>query len=243
MEDTVLHLRNVSKSYRRNKVLGPIDLRIRRGEIVGLVGENGAGKSTLIRLVTGLSRPTSGTVSLFGKTEAHQVNRQRARMGYLPDASALYPALSARENLDVRRTEWGIPGKRCIDEALETVGLASTGRKRVRNFSLGMTRRLDLAVALLGDPELLVLDEPTNGLDPMGIVEVRELLQRLNRERSVTILVSSHILAELHEMATRCVVLSGGKLLEDASTHELDARCAGNLEAHYARLVREGARR
>lgn len=243
MANTVLHLRNISKSYRGTEALKPLDLRLHRGEIYGLIGENGAGKSTLIRIATGLSRPSSGSVSLFGETEPRAVNRQRARMGYVPDGSALYPTLSARENLDIRRIEWGISDKHCIDKALETVGLTSTGRKKVRSFSLGMRRRLDLAVALLGEPEFLILDEPTNGLDPLGIIEVRELLKRLNREQGTTILVSSHVLTELHEMATHYVVLSGGKLLENLSARELDTRCKGNLEAYYTQLIGAGARR
>lgn len=244
MEHTVLHLQGVSKAYGRAVVLEPLDLRLRRGEIYGLIGENGAGKSTLIRLVTGLSRPSSGTVALFGRTDEREVGRLRARMGYVPDASAAYPYLSARQNLEIRCTEWGIPPQG-IDRVLDTVGLATAGRKKARNFSLGMRRRLDLAVALLGGPELLILDESTNGLDPLGIIEVRELLKKLNRERDVTILVSSHNLAELHETATEYVILSHGRLVEHLSARELDRRCAEaglGLEAYYAQLVTGAAR-
>lgn len=241
MEDHVLELRNVSKTYHRTEVLHPLDLRIRRGEIYGLVGENGAGKSTLIRIITGLARPTTGTVSLFGKANAREADRQRARIGYVPDGSGTYPGMSARENLEIRCTEWGIRDKSCIDKVLREVGLTSTGHKKVRTFSLGMKRRLDLAAALLGDPEFLILDEPTNGLDPTGIIEVRELLKRLNRERGVTVLVSSHILTELDEMATQYLIVSQGKLLECISAANVDAR--GGLTAHYTALIGAKGRR
>ena len=229
MAEEVLRLDTVSKSYRRVVALEPLDLTLRRGEIYGLVGENGAGKSTLIRIVNGLVKPTSGTVCLFGETDPASVRRQRSRVGYVPDFNASYPSMSARENLEIRCLEWGIRDKGRVERALGAVGLGSTGRKKVRAFSLGMRRRLDLAVALLGEPDLLVLDEPTNGLDPTGIVEVRELVKRLNRERGVTVLVSSHILAELHEMATQYLFLSHGKMVERISASELDTRCGSWL--------------
>lgn len=237
MKNDVLTLKNVSKSYRRTTVLEPLDLDIRRGEIYGLIGENGAGKSTLIRIMTGLTRPTTGTMSLFGRTSPHEISRQRTRTGYVPDTNALYPTMNARQNLEIRRTEWNSKDRTCIDQVLDTVGLSSAGRKKVRDFSLGMRRRLDLAVALLGEPEFLILDEPTNGLDPTGIIEIRELLKRLNRENGTTILVSSHILTELHEMATQYIILSHGKLLECSPANELE-----DLQAHYLKLVGAGVR-
>ncbi|MCB7038195.1 ABC transporter ATP-binding protein [Eggerthella sinensis] len=243
METNVIELSGISKAYRRHVVLGPLDLSIRKGEIYGLVGENGAGKSTLIRIMTGLTHPSTGSVSLFGRTSPRESNQQRARTGYLPDGSALYPSMSAHDNLEIRRTEWGISDKKCIERALVEVGLSDVGRKKVRSYSLGMKRRLDLAVALLGEPELLILDEPTNGLDPTGIIETRELLKRLNRERGVTIIASSHILTELHEMATQYAFLSRGKLVKNMSATELDRCDNGNLEACYAKIVSAGAPR
>lgn len=225
----VLRLENVSKAYRRTEVLKPLDLALESGEIYGLVGENGAGKSTLIRIITGLTRPTTGTISLFGATGRGEVNKQRSRLGYVPDMNALYPTMSARENLEIRRIEWGIRDKECIERSLNTVGLSSAESKKVRSYSLGMRRRLDLAVSLLGEPEFLVLDEPTNGLDPTGIIEVRELLKHLNQEHGVTVLVSTHILAELHEMATQYLFLSHGQMLEQISAEDLNARCGASL--------------
>lgn len=225
----VLCAKNVSKAYRHAVVLKPLDLVLRQGEIYGLVGENGAGKSTLIRIINGLTRPTTGTISLFGEVERGSINRQRSRIGYVPDSNALYPDLNARRNLEIRRIEWGIKDEGSIERALGAVGLSSVGNKKVRSYSLGMKRRLDLAAALLGEPEFLILDEPTNGLDPTGIIEIRELLKRLNRDRGVTILISSHILPELHEMATQYLFLSHGKMIEQISADDLDARCGSHI--------------
>ena len=160
-------------------------------------------------------------------------------MGYMSDASSAYPDLSARANLEVRCLEWGVPASG-VDGLLEAVGLETAGKKRVRAFSMGMRRRLDLAVALLGDPELVIMDEPVNGLDPTGIIEVRELVRRVNRERGTTFLVSSHILPELAEVATDYIVVSQGRLAGTVPAR--DAVGAASLEALYGRLVRGGDR-
>lgn len=229
MKDAIAHFSGISKQYRHNTALQKMDLTIRRGEIYGMIGENGAGKSTLIRIVTGLTRPSTGTLELFGETVPGKANAQRARIGYVPDTCALYTNMSALENLEIRRREWGIPGKDCIPDLLMQVGLKNAGEKKVRQYSLGMKQRLSLAIALLGDPELLILDEPTNGLDPTGIIELREILKKLNQQKQTTILVSSHILSELHQMATQYVIMSHGKLLECISAKELDAKCKRHL--------------
>lgn len=234
--DYVLQLKNVRKDYHRLEVLKPLDLGLKSGEIYGLVGENGAGKSTLIRIIMGLARPTMGSVSLFGVTARKEVRKQRSRLGYVPDVNALQPNMSARENLEIRRIEWGIKNKDCIDNTLDLVGLSPENKKKVRLYSLGMRRRLDLAVALLGNPELLILDEPTNGLDPMGIIEVRKLLKRLNSRYGVTVLISSHILAELHETATQYLFLSHGQMLKQISANDLDRQCGRALILNVDRV-------
>lgn len=237
----IVRLLGVEKSYRGRCALGPIDVELRRGGVYGLVGPNGSGKSTLIRTILGISRPSSGEVELFGERSEAGLRMARRRVGYMPDAPSSYPSLSARANIEVRCMEWGLE-KPDVDELLDEVGLAGAGRKRARAFSMGMKRRLDLAVAMLGDPDLLVLDEPVNGLDPTGILEMRELIVRVNRERGVTVLVSSHILSELSEVATDYIVLSEGRLVECAPAAEIEAR-GGSLERYYASFAGRGGGR
>ena len=201
MDDALVSLRNVTKKYGKFVALSSVSLSVGRGEICGLIGENGAGKSTLIRIINGLTLPTSGELVIFGHTKSEDIRRSRSRIGYMPDTSASYPNLSASDNLLVRCVEWGVP-QASAEGILRLVGLEGTGKKRAGSFSMGMKRRLDLAIALLGDPEFLILDEPTNGLDPMGIVEVRNMLFDINRRLGKTILISSHNLEELHKLAT-----------------------------------------
>ncbi|MBB6731314.1 ATP-binding cassette domain-containing protein [Cohnella zeiphila] len=225
MNEYVLRTRGLTKRYKNQLALDSVDLAIRQGAIYGFIGQNGAGKSTLMKLVTGLAFQTSGTIELFGETGEKELIRSRKRMGVAIETPALYPSMTARENLEAHRLQRGIPGKDCIARTLELVGLEGTGRKTARNFSLGMKQRLALGVALLGDPEFLILDEPTNGLDPMGVVEMRELLQKLNRERGITILISSHILSELDLVATYYGIIHRGKLLEQMTAKELREKC------------------
>ena len=227
MDDIILRLENISKSYRNNVALRSMSVSIQRGEIYGMVGENGAGKSTLIRIIMGLCKPTTGTIELFGNTNPKAVNQQRARIGYIPDVCALYPNMTAEENLEIRCVEWGIL-KKNIQEILNLVCLSDVGKK-VSQYSLGMKQRLSFAIALLGNPEFLVLDEPTNGLDPMGIIELREILVNLNRRKHTTILISSHILNELHQMATQYMFISHGKLIECISSEKLSKKCSRHL--------------
>lgn len=228
MNDIILRLEKISKSYRNNVALRNMSVSIRRGEIYGVVGENGAGKSTLIRIIMGLCKPTTGTIELFGNTNPKTVNQQRARIGYIPDVCALYPNMTAEENLEIRCMEWGVP-KKNVQEALNLVSLCDVSKKKVSQYSLGMKQRLSFAVALLGTPEFLVLDEPTNGLDPTGIIELREILVSLNRKKHTTILISSHILNELHQMATQYMFISHGKLIECISSEELSKKCSRHL--------------
>ncbi|MFD3445725.1 ABC transporter ATP-binding protein [Microbacteriaceae bacterium 4G12] len=225
MNEFVLKTRNLSKKYQGDFVLKDVDLTIRKGEIYGFIGQNGAGKSTFLRLATGLSFPTNGTVELFGVSDQKEMPKALKRVGAIIESPALYPQMTAFQNLEVHRLQKGIPGKECIKKTLELVGLQHTGKKKTKNFSLGMKQRLGLAIALLGEPEFLILDEPTNGLDPTGIIELRELLKKLNKEKGLTILISSHILNELHQLATYYGIIHKGKLLEQLSSKEMEDKC------------------
>ena len=193
MNSVILEARSLTKEYKQTPALDHINLQIKKGKIYGFIGQNGAGKTTFLRLVTGLAFPTSGTLSLWGKSETVELQKQRKRIGSMIETPALFPAMTAYQNMEIQRIQRGIPDKTVIKRTLDMVGLNDTGKKRVRNFSLGMRQRLGIAMALLNTPEFLILDEPVNGLDPAGIVEIRNLLKTLNREYGMTILVSSHI--------------------------------------------------
>lgn len=238
MREVPVELRAISKRYGGFEAVKSVSFSLMEGELCALIGENGAGKSTLIRLITGLSEPSSGTISMFGQTGRREIRSCRERLGYMPDLNASYPNLTARDNLVVRCIEWGLPTDRSIDGVLSTVGLGEAGGKKVKNFSMGMRRCLDLAIALLGDPELLILDEPTNGLDPMGIVEVRKILTHLNKDQGKTILVSSHNLEEMHKLATDYLFISHGRLIRRMTAPQLEKSCRGGFVLHVDDLER-----
>ena len=230
MKDIVLKTHNVTKKYGSQLAANNINMTIKKGDIYGFIGQNGAGKTTLIRMITGLTHLTSGEIQLFGESGENQLNEARTMIGSLIETPAFYGDMTARENLEVSRLVRDIAGKSCIDEVLELVGLADTGKKKVKNFSLGMRQRLGIANALLGNPRLLILDEPINGLDPMGIVEIRELLKKINKEKDTTILISSHILGELSELATCYGIISNGKLVEEITAEQLNEKCRQYIE-------------
>ncbi len=224
MSDIVLATHGLSRFYGRNAALDQASLTVRKGDIYGLVGRNGAGKTTLMRLVTGQSAPTAGSLELFGQTGA-ELRQARSRTGAMIEIPSFSPFLTARENLEYYRIQRGVPGKRAVDEALELVDLRDAERKKFKSFSLGMKQRLGLALALMNHPDFLILDEPINGLDPEGVAEFRALLRRLNRERQTTILISSHILTELSSVATCYGFLEKGRLLEEISAETLHEKC------------------
>jgi len=225
MSEYVLKTNQLSKQYKQQWALRQVNLAIPKGAIYGFIGQNGAGKSTMIRLAAGPAYPTSGELELFGATGGQALTEARRRIGSIIEGPALYPQMSAVDNLEAHRLLKGIPGRECVKRTLKLVGLEGTGKKKAKNFSLGMKQRLGLAIALLGDPEFLILDEPINGLDPMGVVEIRQLLMKLNREYGITILISSHILSELHLLATHFGIIHHGCLLEQLTAAELNANC------------------
>lgn len=225
MSDYVLQAHQLSKHYKQHPALDHVDLTIRRGSIYGFIGQNGAGKSTLMRIAAGLAQPTSGRIELFGFGAGSKLVQARRRIGTTIESPALIPHMTAEQNLEVFRLQKGISDTTRIRQTLSLVGLASAGKKLAANFSLGMKQRLGLAISLLGNPELLILDEPANGLDPVGVVELRELLLHLNREKGMSILISSHILSELHLLATDYGIIHNGRMLEQLSVQELQAKC------------------
>lgn len=224
--DYVLRTNGLCKKYRSFTALNELTMSIPKGSIYGFVGRNGAGKTTLIRLITGLQLPDSGEFEIYGvKNTDKGINDSRKRMGAVVETPAVYLDLSAKENLRMQYRILGMPDFKGIDELLELVGLADTGRKKAKNFSLGMRQRLGIAVALCGNPDFLVLDEPVNGLDPQGIIDIRELILRLNHEKNITILISSHILEELSKLATHYGFIDGGRMICEMSAEELEQAC------------------
>lgn len=222
----ILETEGLSKTYGHFRALSGLSMHVPKGAIYGFVGKNGAGKTTLIRLICGLQTPTAGGYRLYGtENTAREIEKARRRMGAVVETPSIYQDMTAVENIRQQYKILGRPSEDGILELLELVGLGDTGKKKAKNFSLGMRQRLGIAVALAGDPDFLVLDEPVNGLDPQGIVEMRELILRLNREKNITVLISSHILDELSRLATHYGFIDGGQMLREISAEELEAAC------------------
>ena len=222
----ILHTNSLTKKYKNFQALNGLTMNVLKGSIYGFVGKNGAGKTTLIRLICGLQEPTSGDFTLYGiRNDSKDIIKSRRRMGAVVETPSIYMDMTAEENLKQQYLILGLPSYDGIPELLELVGLENTGKKKAKNFSLGMKQRLGIAIALAGDPDFLVLDEPVNGLDPQGIVEMRELILKLNRERQITVLISSHILDELSRLATHYGIIDNGRMVKELSAEELDAAC------------------
>ncbi len=222
----VLETSALGKSYGHFKALNNLSMRVPKGSIYGFIGKNGAGKTTLIRVICGLQAPSSGSYSLYGKKNTErEIVKSRRRMGAIVETPAIYLDMTAEENMQQQYRILGLPSFDGIEETLRLVGLSGTGKKKSRHFSLGMRQRLGIAVALAGDPDFLVLDEPVNGLDPQGIIEIRELILKLNRERQITILISSHLLDELSKLATHYGFIDGGRIVREMSAAQLEAAC------------------
>lgn len=220
MSDYLLCTRGLTKRFGRHNAVDHVDLHIPRGSIYGFIGRNGAGKTTCLKMISGLATPTEGEIEIFGY-KGRNLNEIRSRIGCLIEAPGLYENMTAYENLKTKCLFCGIHKKGYIEDILETVGLLNTGKKKTKHFSMGMKQRLGIGLALVGEPDLLVLDEPINGLDPQGIAEVRDTLQKLQEERSMTILVSSHILEELSKIATDYGIIHNGNLLQELTREEL----------------------
>ncbi len=217
---------SLSKQYRNFKALDQLNMQVPNGAIYGFVGKNGSGKTTLIRLLCGLQKPTSGEFTLYGISNTDQkICKARRRIGAVVETPAIYGDLTAEDNLKQQYRILGIPTYDGIGELLSLVGLSDTGKKKAKNFSLGMRQRLGIAIALAGNPDFLVLDEPTNGLDPQGIIEMRELILKLNREKQITVLISSHILDELSKLATHYGFIDKGHIVKEMSAQELENSC------------------
>lgn len=216
----------LSKQYGHFAALDGLSMRVPKGAIYGFVGRNGAGKTTLIRLICGLQTPTSGEYSIYGVSNREKsIANARKRMGAVVETPSIYLDMTAEENLKEQYYVLGLTSFEGIPELLKLVGLENTGKKKARNFSLGMKQRLGIAIALAGDPDFLVLDEPINGLDPQGIMEMRELILKLNHEHKITVLISSHILDELSKLATHYGFINAGRIVKEMSAEELETAC------------------
>ncbi len=222
----VLKTNALKKNYGHYKALNGLTMSVPKGEVYGLVGKNGAGKTTLIRLICGLQKPTGGEYSIYGiSNKQKEIIKARRRIGAVVETPSIYLDMTAEDNLRVQYRVLGLPSFEGIKDVLKMVGLENTGKKKVKDFSLGMRQRLGIAVAIVGDPDFLILDEPINGLDPQGIVEMREIILKLNREYGITVLISSHILDELSRLATYFGFIDNGQMVKEISASELEAAC------------------
>lgn len=231
----VLETNALTKQYKNFTALNGLTMHIPKGSIYGFVGRNGAGKTTMIRLICGLQEPDSGSYRIYGiKNTDPQIVKSRRRMGAVVETPSIYLDMNARDNIRQQYQILGIPSENGINELLQLVGLSDTGNKKAKNFSLGMRQRLGIAIALAGNPDFLVLDEPVNGLDPQGIIEIRELILKLNQQQGITILISSHILDELARLATNYGFIDGGHLLKEMSAEELEKHCRKCIRAEVS---------
>lgn len=225
----ILSTSGLTKQYGKQKAVNNVNIHIRQGDIYGLIGRNGAGKTTVLKMISGLAAPTEGEFTLFGKSGG-ETAKVMNRVGTLIEAPGVYREMSAAGNIKLKCIAMGVRKKGVVEELLKTVGLENAGRKAVKNFSLGMKQRLGIALALVGDTDLVVLDEPINGLDPQGIAEIRETIERLNREKGITFIISSHILEELSKIATSYGIIHNGELLQELTKEELMSRCMERIE-------------
>ncbi|MCR8842603.1 ABC transporter ATP-binding protein [Paenibacillus sp. SC116] len=226
----IIRTRNLTKRYNTKTVVSDVNMTIRTGDIYGFLGQNGAGKTTTLRMLKGLIRPSAGEIELFGTPLHGNKAKAKERIGGIIEYPGFYLNLNAVDNLDIHRRLMGMGNKECIEDALKTVGLLDAKRVKVKNYSLGMKQRLGIARALLHQPELLILDEPTNGLDPGGIKEIRQLFQELASKRGITFLISSHLLSEVEQLATKIGIIHKGQLLEEVDRENLRKKTRNHLQ-------------
>lgn len=238
MDTTILQTNNLTVRFGRHTVLDNINIELKEKHIYGFIGENGAGKTTLMRVFTGLLYPSEGSFSLFGKNSPADILKMRKYIGSTIEAPALYPEYTAWQKLELQRVLMGNPDKNVCDELLKLVNLYDERSKKVRKFSMGMKQRLGIAMALVGKPKLLILDEPINGLDPKNISELRILLKKLNEEKNVTLFISSHILNELYLLASDYFIIHKGKIIEALTHEQLDAKCRKYIKITTSELPR-----
>lgn len=225
----LLTTNSLTKRYGNQRAVNAVNIHVRKGDIYGLIGRNGAGKTTILKMLSGLAAPTDGDFTLFGES-GKKAYACLSRVGALIESPGLYPNMSAAENLRLKCLAMGVRQNGTVNELLKTVGLENAGRKRVRNFSLGMKQRLGIALALVGSPDLVILDEPINGLDPQGIAEIRETVSELNKKKNITFIISSHILEELSKIATVYGIINDGIIVEELTAAELTAKCSEHIE-------------
>lgn len=229
MEEHVLKTNELTKCYRGTNALHNVSITMEAGRIYGLIGQNGAGKTTLMRIIAGHTFPTKGNIALFGCTGEKKLQAERKRLGCMIEYPSLLLNMTAKDNLKYYRMVRGVPNEEICDELLAVVGLADTNKKKVKDFSLGMKQRLGIAIALLSNPELLVLDEPINGLDPLGVIEIRNLLIKLCEERQITILISSHNLPEMYQTATDYIIIHKGEIIKTLTQEQLEENCKNHI--------------
>lgn len=233
----ILETHNLEKRYKKFNVLNGLNLHIEKGSIYGLIGKNGAGKTTLIRIICGLQTPTNGSYKIYGiSNNDKKIINVRKRVGAIIESPSIYLDMTAENNLKLQHKIIGLPSYDGLEEILKLVGLDKTGNKKAKHFSLGMKQRLGIAISLVGNPDFLILDEPINGLDPEGIIEIRELILKLNKEKGITFLISSHYLDELSKVATNYGFLNQGKIVKEISSVELEKNCKKRIEINVSNV-------
>ena len=225
MSEYISKTSNLTKKYKNYKAINNVSLSLEAGKIYGLIGRNGAGKSTFMKLIAGLSYPDEGHIELFGHTKESEIQLERKRIGCMIELPSINLSMTAKENMKLHRIIRGIPDEKIEDELLSLLDINNTGKKKVKNFSLGMKQRLGIAITLINSPEFLILDEPINGLDPLGVVEIRKLLTKLCNEKNMTILISSHNLPEMYQLATDYIFINKGEIIQTLSLEELYEYC------------------